>query len=132
MPEDDPGAVAALIMCTSPFGYEPYVCRLQESTLAARGVLEEPSKRLLEALFHLEVRVPAFKYDLFDMHEHLSLIEMLQLWRAQATTDLGKFLFARSGSVAIVRGLLREHREELVNTIVKPPLLGVVLLEVGY
>lgn len=60
MPEDDPEAIAALIrwLYIGKYIYEGN--RLRETFM---DPLENPSKNLLEGLFHIGVHVVSFKYD---------------------------------------------------------------------
>lgn len=146
IPEDDPGAVMALIRWLYRGTYKFDGSLLQNSTMRARKVTGRQCPDLLGCLFHLEAPVVASKYDSQDLfararQEYLKAqpvlfsLKLLRLWRAYFTTGLdesqalGVSQIGKTHLRGIIAYLIGDHRAELTSTIAEFPSLGVSLLE---
>lgn len=146
MVEDDPNKVSALIefMYTGnyTYSYDPRDTQLLEGSNAPIGDLSE-------GMFHVGVYVIASKYDCPGLVEialenfevvvdELDNIDTLRLWKAaysEGLTLVGQrkdFEQYRSGGglISWVKGLFKEHREEMETTMSEHPTLACDLLRI--
>lgn len=147
MPEDDPSNVSALIefLYTGnyTYTYDPTSITLSEGSTTPVG-------DLAEGLYHLGVYVVASKYDSSVLSEmavknfqavaiELDNINALRLWKAAYAQDLClsrcrkdfKNYSSGEGLVSWVKGLFREHEEEINETFAACPQLATDLLRIA-
>lgn len=147
MPDDDPRNISALIefLYTGnyTYTYDPTSVQLREKSTTPIG-------DLAEGLYHVGVYVVASKYDSPVLSEmavknfeavaiELDDIDALRLWKAAYAEDLRlsrcredfKEYSSGKGLVSWVKGLFREHEEEMDEMFAECPQLATDLLRIA-